>query len=141
MSTSLQFIGFKLENEEFALPIGSIQEVLTPLPYTPLPKAPSYILGAFALHNEIIPLIDLRIKLGFSLTQNNHKTRFLIVRQENSATSLIVDEVSQIYSLQKEEINSILGRHPIIQGVAKMQDQLITILELNILLKGDINTV
>jgi len=58
----IQLVGFIVGEEEYAIPILSIQEIIKPIEYTRIPSTPDYVLGAFNLRGNVIPLIDLRMK-------------------------------------------------------------------------------
>ena len=60
----LQLVGFIVGEEEFAVPILNIQEIIKPIEYTRVPATPNYVLGVFNLRGSVIPLIDLRLKFG-----------------------------------------------------------------------------
>jgi purine-binding chemotaxis protein CheW len=60
----VQLVGFIIGEEEYAVPILSIQEIIKPITWTRVPQTPAYILGVFNLRGSVIPLIDLRTKFG-----------------------------------------------------------------------------
>ena len=63
----VQLVGFIVGDEEYAIPILNIQEIIKPIEYTRVPSVPDYVLGVFNLRGSVIPLIDLRKK--FSLNE------------------------------------------------------------------------
>jgi len=60
----VQLVGFIIGDEEYAVPILSIQEIIKPFTWTRVPQVPPYVLGVFNLRGAVIPLIDLRLKFG-----------------------------------------------------------------------------
>ena len=65
----IQLVGFIVGNEEYAIPILAIQEIIKPIVYTRVPSTPDYVLGVFNLRGNVLPLIDLRSK--FHLRSQN----------------------------------------------------------------------
>ena len=55
----VQLVGFIVGDEEYAIPILNIQEIIKPIEYTRVPSVPDYVLGVFNLRGSVIPLIDL----------------------------------------------------------------------------------
>lgn len=60
----VQLVGFIVGDEEYAIPILNIQEIIKPIEYTRVPSVPEYVLGVFNLRGSVIPLIDLRKKFS-----------------------------------------------------------------------------
>ena len=60
----MQLVGFIVSDEEYAIPMLNIQEIIKPIEYTRVPSVPDYILGVFNLRGNVIPLIDLRKKFN-----------------------------------------------------------------------------
>jgi len=61
---TLQVVGFNVGDEEFAVSILNIQEIIKPIDYTRVPGTPEYVLGVFNLRGNVLPLISLRLKFG-----------------------------------------------------------------------------
>ncbi|EOD2678369.1 chemotaxis protein CheW, partial [Campylobacter jejuni] len=64
----IQLVGFVVGDEEYAIPILNIQEIIKPIEYTRVPSVPDYVLGVFNMRGNVMPLIDLaqRFHLGSS---------------------------------------------------------------------------
>ena len=86
-----QLVGFVIGEEEFAVPILSIQEIIKPIEWTKVPFVPDYVLGVFNLRGNVLPLIDLRIKFGAPNAEIDENTRFIVmkIKNEDVALSLI----------------------------------------------------
>jgi purine-binding chemotaxis protein CheW len=63
----VQLVGFIIGDEEYAVPILAIQEIIKPFPWTRVPQVPKYVVGVFNMRGAVIPLIDLRLKFGLAL--------------------------------------------------------------------------
>ena len=75
----VQLVGFIVGDEEFAVPILSIQEIIKPIEWTRVPFTPDYVLGVFNLRGNVLPLIDLRVKFGSSANAIDENTRFIVM--------------------------------------------------------------
>ena len=76
----VQLVGFIVGDEEYAIPILNIQEIIKPIEYTRVPSVPNYVLGVFNLRGSVIPLIDLRKK--FSLKCRKTECKYEVYRDE-----------------------------------------------------------
>jgi purine-binding chemotaxis protein CheW len=76
----VQRVGFIIGDEEYAVPILSIQEIIKPIGWTRVPQTPPYVLGVFNLRGSVIPLIDLRLKFGLASKKQDEETRFIVMK-------------------------------------------------------------
>jgi purine-binding chemotaxis protein CheW len=79
MVEDLQFVAYRIGEQQFAIEIHRLYEVLSYCPVTPLPGAPPFLEGMIDLRGELVPVIDLRKKLGARECRNEMQTRILIV--------------------------------------------------------------
>ena len=75
----LQLVTFKLENDEFGVDILRVQEINRMMNITKIPNAPTFTEGVINLRGKIIPIIDLRKKLGFVSRVYDKSTRIIVV--------------------------------------------------------------
>ncbi|NOX14671.1 MAG: chemotaxis protein CheW [Epsilonproteobacteria bacterium] len=137
----IQLVGFIIGNEEYAIPILNIQEIIKPIDYTRVPQVPDYILGVFNLRGDVIPLIDLRTKFNLDPIKQNGDTRYIVLKGEDNTAGFVIDRLTEAIRLKKnrvspppETINSETG---MIYGVGKRDDSMLTILKVEVLLKRD----
>ncbi len=131
----LQLVTFKLENEEFGVDILKVQEINRMMNITKIPNAPTYIEGVINLRGKIIPIVDLRKRLGFRNGVYDKSTRIIVVELDGLVLGFIVDSVSEVL-----RINENTDEHPpsivagvesdYIEGVGKLGDRLLILLEL-----------
>jgi len=135
----VQLVGFMIGDEEYAVPILSIQEIIKPFPWTRVPQVPKYVLGVFNLRGSVIPLIDLRAKFGLPLKKQSEDTRFIVMRNGDDVAGFVIDRLTMAIRIKKEDIgpapDSVNGDDTIIDGVGKQADKIITILKVNKLLE------
>lgn len=136
---TLQLISFKVGNEDFAIPITDIREIVKPSEYTHIPFVPAYILGVFNLRGNILPLIDLKQKFGFEPTIINSETHIIVAKHQDQMMGFVVDQLTGVLYFQEDEIDKIATQkeESIICGIGKQKDKLIAILEANELFRRD----
>ena len=140
----VQLVGFIIGNEEMAVPILNIQEIIKPIECTKVPSVPEYVLGVFNLRGSILPLIDLRRKFGLPPQPQNDDTRYIVIKTEDSEAGFVIDRLTQAIRIERSNIetppetfNKEEGANNMIFGIGKMDNSIITILNVNALLKRD----
>jgi len=137
----VQLVGFVIGEEEYAVPILSIQEIIKPIAWTRVPQTPAYILGVFNLRGSVIPLIDLRVKFGLKSKKHNEETRFFVLKQGDDVAGFVIDRLTMALRIRKSDIgaapDSVAGDESMIDGVGKQDDRILTILKVNKLLERD----
>jgi purine-binding chemotaxis protein CheW len=136
--TRIQLIVFNLDRYEFAVPIEQVWRVesLAEQTTTRVPRAPAFLEGVVNMRGQVIPLVDLKKRLGFPAAERPPKSRLLVVEMEGQRVGLIVDAVSDILWVATARIEppppmvaQISG--VFVQGVAKEEnDRLLIILDL-----------
>ncbi len=136
---ALQFVTCRVEGEEFAIDILSVQEIIRMVDLTPVPKTASYVEGVINLRGRIVPVINLRQRFGMPDVPRTAQSRIVIVYVRKRAVGLLVDAVSEVMRVAKSQIEaapsigSALGAE-FVQGVGRIGERLMTILDLNRLL-------
>lgn len=137
----LQVIGFVVGNEEFAVPILNVIEIVKPIEHTRVPGTPNYVLGVFNLRGNVFPLINLRLKFGIPAMKQDKDTRYLVVRHNDQIAGFIIDKLTEAIRFKKSDIDpvpeTIAEQHDLMYGVGKREDRLVTILKIETLLKRD----
>lgn len=137
----IQLVGFVVGDEEFAVPILSIKEIIKPIEYTRVPKTPSYVLGVFNMRGSVLPLVDLKHKFGMPKTKFNDETRVIVLKNENEEqVGFVIEELSEALRIKESDIEpapETSGKDNLIYGVGRIDDRLVTILQIETLLKRD----
>ncbi len=137
----VQLVGFIIGEEEYAIPILSIQEIIKPFSWTRVPQVPQYVMGVFNLRGAVIPLIDLRIKFGLSEQKHNDETRFIVMKDDDDVAGFVIDRLTMAIRIKKTDIgpapDTLNGDDTMIDGVGKQEDKIITILKVKKLLERD----
>ncbi len=143
---TIQVVSFMIVNqsekkEDYAIPIEQVREIRAVEKITRVPRSESYVKGIMNLRGLIIPVIDVKEKLGLG-THNatTTKQRILVANIANSLTGLLVDEVDQVMRIQTKDIDSspqgATESHHYIKGIAKLDQRLVILLDIESLLLG-----
>jgi len=103
--TELRFLVFRLDHNEFALPIDAVEEVArVPDQITRLPKTPRFLEGVINLRGEVLPVVDQRRRFDLPATTVGANRRLVVVRTEQHRAGLIVDSVSEVLRCSPDNI-------------------------------------
>jgi purine-binding chemotaxis protein CheW len=138
----VQLCAFFVGNEEYAIDIKRVQEILQPQRVTPIPQAPSFVEGMINLRGSIIPVVDLRKRLGSPSPPSRGplKPKLLICLLGRRRVGLLVDGVSEIIRVIRGTIKPAplpSGARPYIVGVCGPADRLKLLVDLKALLASD----
>lgn len=136
-----QYVIFKLGSESYGIDIKKVTTIEKEQTYiiTRVPKSPSFVKGVINLRGEIIPVIKLREKFGMEDIEVNEDTRIIIIKIEDISVGLIVDAVEEVMYISGTSIENIgsLAKDisaNFIQGIGKLEDKIVTILNLSALI-------
>ena len=131
-----QLVMFTLGSEYFAVDIASVEGIIKMQSITVVPHAPSFVEGVTNLRGNVLPVIDLRKRFGLVLQDITKDARIIVVFLGGVKVGMIVDSVSEVLRIPEE---SIAPPPPMvttvdlafIHGIAKLNDRLIILLDLN----------
>lgn len=132
---SMQLVIFSLDNGEYGIDISCVQEIIRiPGQITKLPNVPSYVDGMFNLRGKVVYVIDLKKRFCYENVQRGPDSRLLILKLQELMVGIVVDDVSDVRSIDKEliesfccELESISNNS--IMGIHKSDEQLIMVLD------------
>lgn len=137
----LQLVTFHIGDEEFGVDILNIQGINRMVEVTKVPNAPDYVEGIINLRGKVIPIIDLRKRLGMSEKEYDKNTRFIVVEMKDKVIGFIVDSVNEVLRINK----SITEPPPpmvsgidsdFITAVGKLEDRLLILLDIEKILSA-----
>ncbi len=138
-----QFIAFQLNNEEFSIPILQVQEIIKPVPTTKIPESPDYINGIINLRGKVIPVIELKKRMG--INDNGADTRdkrIIVVNAGRLTIGGIVDNITGVIDITEDIVETNIelvssAKDDYIKGVATLSsDRIVQILDFTKLLSG-----
>jgi chemotaxis protein CheZ len=128
----LQYIGFRLNTGEFAIPIIKVREIINLPAVTGLPESPAYLKGVTNLRGSVIPLVDLK-SLIKAPDDGTGGGKVIVIASGSIMFGIIVDGITGVLSLDEASIESPEGlphgRAEQVSGVAKLDGRLIVILD------------
>jgi purine-binding chemotaxis protein CheW len=140
MEHDMQIVACKLEDEEYAIDIRAVQEIIRMLEITRVPHAPDFLEGVVNLRGMVIPVMDLRRHFGLPPRQNTDSTRIIIVNRGETMVGFVVDGVSEVLRLPRQAIEpppSLEQKNATyFTGVGKIGSRLLILLNLDKIL-GD----
>jgi purine-binding chemotaxis protein CheW len=102
----LQVVVFTIEGKVLGVDILKVQEILRMVEVTPFPRMPDFALGAINLRGRIVPVINLRRKLGLPDRPPGPRTCNLLVRAGEQVIGFLVDEVSEVLDIPADQLES-----------------------------------
>lgn len=101
---AIEFIAFRLGDQEFCVDIMSVREIRGWTPATALPHAPHYVRGVINLRGAVLPIVDLAERLGFAPAQGGARQVIIVVQIARQLVGLLVDAVSDILTLPADAV-------------------------------------
>jgi len=135
-----KYLTFGLGNEEFGIQVMRVREIMGVQEVTAVPHTPVYVKGVINLRGKVIPVVDLRQKFEMPRKEYTQRTCIIVVQLEQDGvrllTGVIVDEVSEVLSLQAADIEDTpdFGRGvatPYLLGMAKTKGKVVVLLDIN----------
>jgi len=123
-----QFLIFRLGDEEFAMPIGAVDEVArVPEKITRVPKAPKFLEGVVNLRGAVLPVVDQRRRFDMPALEHSDGQRLIVLRSEAHRAGVIVDAVSQVLRHPADAIDEapdLAGEAKrLVSGVINLEDE------------------
>ena len=126
---------FSLDREEYGVEVRLVQEIRRVSEITVVPRAPEFVRGVINLRGRILPVIDLKKKLGLGEVEIGKASRIVVVRLRDRLLGLLVDGASQVLKVPLSRIepppDEVLNKGgDTIRGVAKLETRLVILLDL-----------
>jgi len=135
LSQILQLVSFNIGEEQYGVDILKVHEIIRMVTITQVPDSPSYMEGIINLRGKIIPIVDLRLRMGIAKKEYDKGTRVIIVDISGKVMGFIVDSVNEVLRIPK----SITEPPPtmttqidsdFITSIAKMENNIVILLNL-----------
>ena len=135
----IEILAFKVSNEEYAIKISDLQEVLRPQRITAVPRGPEYLLGITSVRGKILPVVDMRKRLNL-VEESVGKEKIIILSGEKEPIGIKVGSVLDVYMFPENELlppPSTLNEEEksFIEGVVKIKNKFISVLKVEEILK------
>lgn len=138
-----QYLTFTLGPEEYGVDVLKVQEIKGYSAITPIPNTPRYLRGVMNLRGVIVPVIDLRLKFDIPEIEHGNFTVIIVVVLAGRVTGLIVDTVSDVLTIRKDDIQPTPGISGKVDtsflcGMAQVSGRLVILLDLDKVLVSEL---
>jgi purine-binding chemotaxis protein CheW len=140
MTFNTPLVVFSLNHQRCALALAAVERVVRVVEITPLPNAPEVVLGVVNVRGRLLPVIDVRRRLGLPPREHLLSEQLILARLRARSVLLLVDSVAGLETVSAGQIvadTTILPSLPYLAGVAKLPDGLIVIHNLDQFLSLD----
>lgn len=130
-----KYVVFKLEEEYYGIDINNVKSIEKAQDFTRVPNANYYIKGVINLRGEVVPVIDLRKRLGFHEKEEDGNSRIIIVMVHDIQVGLLVDSSSEVITFDEDEIDSAQTMkdnvsEDFVKYIGKKENRLIILIDL-----------
>lgn len=135
-----QFLTFRVRNEHYGLELSQTREIIEYNGITEVPLMPNFLRGVINLRGEVVPVIDLAIRLGRSPIDVQRRTCIIVIELESGGQhhvlGLLADAVSEVIEIDEADIEDAPSfganiRAEFIQGIAKRGEEFVVLLNAN----------
>ncbi|MBI4743892.1 MAG: purine-binding chemotaxis protein CheW [Actinobacteria bacterium] len=130
----LFLLEFFLAEEKYGIAVNKVYKIVRMIEITHLPKMPEFIEGIINLRGSVIPVIDLRKRLGLPQKEYTLSTPIVITEIQNKIIGIVVDSVSSVLGLREENIEiptELIPFSNYLRGVGKLENELLLILDMD----------
>jgi purine-binding chemotaxis protein CheW len=128
MNDGLQLVLFRLEGQRYAVPLSAVVRVLRMVEVTPLPNTSAMVLGVINIQGRVIPVINLRRRLGLRERDVELSDELLVIQISGRTRALWVDEVLSVFESDAPSLIAAaqVTTEPVdVDGVLKLADGLV----------------
>jgi purine-binding chemotaxis protein CheW len=135
----LELISFEIAGQEFCIDIRRVREIRGWTAATPLPHAPPWVLGVTNLRGAVMPVLDLRRRLGLGVTEPNSRHVVVVVQQDEQIAGLLVDGVQETFQVAHDLMQAppammASGAEPLVDAVLPIDGRMLSRLVMETLL-------
>lgn len=136
-----ELLAFWLGDEEYAIDILEIQELIKLPIVTQVPRAAEAVLGIISLRGTIVPVLDLSVMLKLEKRLDSRATRVVVLRGEGDPVGLVVDRVTSVVRIDREKIEPVpramqTDVGDMLAGVGRIDDRMLIVLDLAAILQS-----
>ena len=137
-----EYLTFRLGAEEYGIDILRVQEIRSYEPPTRIANAPAFLKGVVNLRGVIVPIVDLRLKLGCDSAEYNHFTVVIVLNVRGRVVGAVVDSVSDVLELAGETIRPAPAMNSsidtgFITGIGSVADRMLILMDIEALMSSN----
>ena len=140
-----KYLTFALADEEYGLEILKVREIISMMEITGVPRTPHHVKGVINLRGKVIPVVDLRLKVGLAEAERTEETCIIVVDIGDLEMGIVVDRVLEVLDIAGEDIEDAPSLGPTVNtdfilGMGKAEKKVTILLNISKLLtKADIS--
>ena len=136
-----EYLTFRLGAEEYGIDILRVQEIRSYEPPTRIANAPAFLKGVVNLRGVIVPIVDLRLKLGCDSAEYNHFTVVIVLNVRGRVVGAVVDSVSDVLELAGDTIRPAPAMNSTIDtgfitGIGSVADRMLILMDIEALMSS-----
>jgi len=133
-----QIVALRLAGETYGVAISNIRGIITMRAVTRVPKSPPFVKGVINLRGKVIPVVDLRLRIGLPPPEHTRETRIVVAEIGPDLIGMVVDAVTEVVALPGDAITppspvAAGGGQEYIRGIGRLGDGLIVLLDIEAL--------
>jgi purine-binding chemotaxis protein CheW len=137
-----KYLTFHIGDEDYAIAITFVTEIIGMLNITEVPQTPNYIKGVINLRGKVIPVMDIRLRFNMQARIYDERTCVIVVNHKENTVGLVVDTVSEVLDIPEANVESSPhfsqgDGNSFISGMGKVEDEIKMIIDVNSLLFKD----
>ena len=143
---SQQYVTFSLAEELFGVEVTRTKEILSLTPVTKVPQTPEYLIGVINLRGQVVPVIDMRLKLGITAQDETEDTCIVVVEVlvdgEIITVGALTDAVREVLDVRSDQIEppprlGTLLKTEFVAGMGKINEQFVVLLDIDRIFNSD----
>lgn len=137
-----ELISFRTGGQEFCVDIQEVREIRGWTPATPMPQTPGYVLGVINLRGAVMPVIDLRNRIGLGVTEPSSRHVIVVVQHQDRMAGLLVDAVQETFMvdvalMQDPPAMDALASELFVDAIIPLEGRMLSRLVVGALLPAD----
>lgn len=139
----LELISFRIGDQAFCLDIMAVREIRGWAAATPLPHSPPYVRGVINLRGAVLPILDLKARLGLGVSEPDPRSVIIVVHIDRRMVGLLVDGVSEILAADRSSIQPTpnVGCDTVsrfVRGILAQEGRMISWIALDDIMPGEV---
>ena len=127
--TTRQLVVFSLGEEEYALPIADVHEIIRYTEPRSVASSVSWVRGVISLRGKIVPVYDLASRLHCTSDEDVDEQKIVIVEVTGRLAGVVVDDVAEVITVDDDQLESLPSAdEAAIDAIVKLDDRLIVLL-------------